>query len=47
MISILQKQEKQKEREKEEIKTMFKREVIDEKEMVEEMQKINVATRTI
>ncbi|GED13752.1 recombinase family protein [Aneurinibacillus migulanus] len=45
--SLLQKQVEQKEKEKEKIKTMFKREVIDEKEMVDEMQKINTAMRTI
>lgn len=43
-LELLQKQLEQKEREKEKIKIMFKREVIDEEEMFEEMKKINSYT---
>ncbi|KHF35558.1 hypothetical protein CM49_02318 [Paenibacillus sp. P1XP2] len=43
----IKRQLEQKEKEKEKIKIMFKREVIDEQEMLTEMQKINAGLRTL
>lgn len=46
-VELIQKQIDQKEKEKEKVKIMFKREVIDEREMMEEMKNINNAIRDL